>query len=133
MEEIIQIFIEMLFDFRRGLLRQVLWLDETIEKLTKVKDKGSKIRKSDLDFLVKKQGRSLEGKEIADNISVGGLMPVDAVGLRKAAEALEIENLITPNDCEHPRGFKNGQCDRCGVYEEFAKPAIIKKADKPDK
>jgi hypothetical protein len=56
---------------------------------------------------------------------VGGKMPVDEDGLRKAAEELEIQKgingslyEINPNTCDHK--FVTGKCEKCGVFEEFA-------------
>lgn len=166
MEGIFQIFIETLFDFRRGLLRQVKWLDDTIEKLTALKEKGYEITEDDFAKFIKVEKKQPVVRPLDNTINpnicahyfikgscekcgifeeIGGLMPVDQDTLRKAAEELEIERnkktgdalgmpRINPSECEHPGGFKNGQCDRCSVYEEFAnKSDTIEEADKPDK
>jgi len=122
MEGLIQIFIETLFDFRRGLLRQVKWLDDTIEKLTALKEKGGGITESDFAKFIRAGGKQ--------PVRTKGLMPVDQEGLRKAAEELEIErnkktgdalgmSRINPNDCEHK--FVKDSCEKCAILEEFAK------------
>jgi len=51
---------------------------------------------------------------------VGGKMPVDQEGLRKAAEELEFERnkKPDPNDCDHK--FVRGSCEKCGIYEKYA-------------
>lgn len=94
--ELLDVLIEGLFGFRRGLLKQVADLDKAIEQLTTLKE-------------------------------VGGLMPVDQGGLRKAAEELEIERNKKPNPetCEH--AFTADACIRCGIYYDEAEK--MKKKD----
>ena len=119
MEGLIQIFIETLFDFRRGLLRQVKWLDDTIENMTALKEKGYKITEDDFAKLIRSERKQ--------PVRTKGLMPVDHKGLRKAAEELTIKKggdafgmpTINPNICDHK--FVKGSCEKCGIFEEVFK------------
>ena len=104
MEGLIGIFIETLFDFRRGLLRQVKWLDDTIENLTALKEKGYKITEDDFAKFIRSEGKQ----------------PV--------REKPPVDMGPDPDTCEHK--FEKGSCEKCGIFEEVAEK---EKADKPDK
>ena len=104
MEGLIRIFIETLFDFRRGLLRQVKWLDDTIEKLTALKEKGGEITEADFAKFIRAEGKQ----------------PV--------REKPPVDMGPDPDECEHE--FIKGSCEICGIFEEVVEK---EKADKPDK
>jgi len=91
MEGLIQIFTETLFDFRRGLLRQVKWLDDTIEKLTALKEKGGEITEADFAKFIRAE--------------------------KKQPVIRPLDNTINPNTCTHY--FIKGSCEKCGIFEEI--------------
>ena len=92
-DELLEVLIEGLFGFRRGLLKQVADMDKAIEKLQTLKEtKGIQA-----------------DPEVAEYIKTG-----DASGIT-------VDMGPNPDTCVHE--FEKGSCEKCGIFEEVAKKA----------
>ena len=99
-EELLDVLIEGLFGFRRGLLKQVADMDKAIEKLQTLKEIG--------DIKV--------SPEVAEYIKTG-----DASGV--------VDNMgPNPDECDHK--FEKGSCEKCGIFEEIVDEEKADKPDK---
>ena len=92
-DKLLDVLIEGLFGFRRGLLKQVADMDKAIEKLQTLKETGG-IKVS---------------PEVAEYIKTG-----DASGI--------VDDMgPDPDECDHK--FVKGSCEKCGIFEEVVEEA----------
>ena len=102
--KLLDVLIEGLFNYRRGLLKQVGALDKAIEQLQTLKEtKGKKVTVGDIS-------------EVAEHIKMGGESGIiDDMG-------------PDPKKCKHE--YTADACVKCGIFREVVEK---EKADKPDK